>query len=293
MNFKSIIGKGITQFIYMALVSVSVTSCGFDYLSYTNTDGGENHEVIEAGPLVDYTFDVSSDFTAITAQSFMNIVFVQSSNPADFGVKGLIPDNFIDKLDVKVKDGTLYISEKFGYYTLKFKRKPKEFPTIYVIGNTLNSVNISGSGKFRVNDDIHVTGGSFNVHITGSGEFNAGNFFAKDANVNLSVTGSGDIDLKTIVCNSLEGSIAGSGDIDVKTLECNKLDAGVAGSGDIKIGGKAEEVSLYVSGSGDIHALELKALYGKARVKGSGEITCSVRNLEHSTTGSGSIHNHP
>ena len=68
--------------------------------------------------------------------------------------------------------------------------------------------------------------------------------------VEIKVSGSGDIDARDLESTEAYVRVSGSGDVKVYAAEA--IDARVSGSGDIAYYGDPEHVSRHVSGSGSI-----------------------------------------
>lgn len=308
MKKLSLIQKSSVALFGAATLLLFSTSCGSsccaesfssdssdEWYSVSNGNGKgkgkSKKELIKAGPFVNHNFNVSSDFTGVELSGWFDVVFVQSSNASDFQVKGYLPDNLIEHLDVHVKGGKLFIGLKPGNYSLQFK-DIKQTPTIYVTNKALTSVRTTGSADFTIQGDLTVTGGDFTVRNTGSSDFNAGKIIANGGKATFSVSGSGNIDVSSIECSNLNVNISGSADVEFDYADVQNADLSVSGSGDIEISGVADRVRLSVSGSGDINARGLKAKSGEAYSSGSGDISCSVYQLRSHSTGSSEIHNH-
>ena len=107
----------------------------------------------------------------------------------------------------------------------------------------------------------------------------------------LSVSGSGDIVGEgKFKSNHLDLSISGSGDIDLD-IETGDVEVSISGSGDIKLAGKCDLVDVRISGSGKFDAREMVAKSCEIKIAGSG--TCYVHateSIESKVSGSGDIY---
>ena len=90
--------------------------------------------------------------------------------------------------------------------------------------------------------------GSLSANLAGSGDLNAN---GTSQQVDISLAGSGDIDLTKLKARQAKVKLAGSGDIKVHASE--SVDVSIAGSGDVEVWGKPARVNRKVVGSGDIH----------------------------------------
>ena len=88
---------------------------------------------------------------------------------------------------------------------------------------------------FSSSDDVDIYISSpdlTQLEIKGSGDFKAARRVDTD-HLTVSVTGSGDIDFKDVICDKLVASINGSGDVEFGFVECVNAEASLKGSGDI------------------------------------------------------------
>lgn len=110
----------------------------------------------------------------------------------------------------------------------------------------------------------------------------------------LHISGSGNIKSENgIQSKDLELSISGSGNITIPDLTTSKVNATISGSGNISYSGKssAEESKVMVIGSGNIDAQEFTAKDTRVTITGSGD--CKVNaseNLDIMITGSGNVY---
>ncbi len=107
----------------------------------------------------------------------------------------------------------------------------------------------------------------------------------------LGLGGSGNIEvLSPINGDELDLSISGSGDISLPQATVNKLSCAIAGSGNIRVSGQTQEAVWEISGSGDIDAKSLQTEQGKASIAGSGTVRCNVtQTLKAEIAGSGDV----
>ncbi|RFZ82292.1 DUF2807 domain-containing protein [Mucilaginibacter terrenus] len=112
----------------------------------------------------------------------------------------------------------------------------------------------------------------------------------KDIN-NITLAGSGDVFFKEgIRANNLKIRLSGSGDITGK-LDVSNLESSIAGSGDITVSGSADVSSVSVVGSGDYTGQNLVTKNTSVKVAGSGDARVNVsEKLDASVVGSGDVH---
>jgi len=178
-------------------------------------------------------------FDSFSSSGSFDVFYVQSKE-RKVVVEG--KEEFVKKLKTDVFDKTLRIKmEKGQYYNLVLK--------VTVYAPEIEDIEIHGSGDIR-SESIIVPG--------------------KD--LELSVSGSGDIIIREIKCKELDIDVMGSGDAWVTSANVEEdIDLSVKGSGDISINGQCRKVEAYVAGSGDITG-KLKYAEIKKNVYGSGSI---------------------
>jgi len=182
-------------------------------------------------------------------------VYVTQGNEQSVRVEGSAKD--IETLNTKVNNGSWRIkSNKKNYRYDKM--------TIYITMKTLEAISIGGSGsiegtnKFSNLDDLELSiGGSGNIELD----------FVAD-HVECSIGGSGTMKLDG-TCNGLEISIGGSGDVKAFGLQTKTCEVSAAGSGDVQVS-VSDDLQVSTVGSGDVE------------YKGNPRI-------ESSTIGSGSV----
>ncbi len=168
----------------------------------------------------------------------------------------------LDKLDIRVVDGTLRVGRKDS--------KEQWFGNdhgarVHVVMPKLISAAVKGSGNLTAQRGE----GDFDGAIAGSGNLTVADLRANAAE--LSIAGSGDLSVAG-TASKLSASIAGSGDIDAKRLTAASADVSIAGSGNV-LGTVKGPASVSIVGSGDAE------LGGGAKCSvnavGSGEAHCS------------------
>ncbi len=107
----------------------------------------------------------------------------------------------------------------------------------------------------------------------------------------IGVAGSGEvIGENTISEDNVELSIAGSGDIDL-SLHVERLETKISGSGDMKLEGSTDFHEAAISGSGDISAYDLESEVTDASIAGSGSCRVHVNDaLDVTISGSGDVY---
>jgi hypothetical protein len=185
----------------------------------------------------DVTKSLSVDDFHSLALSVNGEINLKQGNSTSVEVTG--QQNIIDNLNLEVKDGKWRIKFKKkmvrNYHKLKFNITMKE----------VESIAVSGSGDIIGKSNI------------------------KADDLNVSVSGSGDIDLD---------------------VDADDISSAISGSGDISLAGSASSFSIAISGSGDVQASNLASEDVSVRVSGSGDVSVhATGTLNVSMSGSGDV----
>jgi hypothetical protein len=107
----------------------------------------------------------------------------------------------------------------------------------------------------------------------------------------LYLSGSGNMITETAIkTDEMELKLSGSGNINVKDLSCDELEAAISGSGNIGVAGKADEMSVAISGSGNCNADEFQTEETDIKISGSGNCKVNAsKDLSVAVSGSGSV----
>lgn len=170
----------------------------------------------------------------------------------------------LEQIITEVKNGKLII--RFPSKNLFWKDfRPGEI-TIYITTPEINALSVSGSGDIIAEDEI------------------------KTKALDLSVSGSGNINLSELSADQVKTAISGSGNIILAGKQtAQDLSVAISGSGNFKgMNYSVKDVSVKISGSGDASVEAQDNLY--VRLVGSGNVTYKGKPaIDQSTTGSGSV----
>lgn len=109
----------------------------------------------------------------------------------------------------------------------------------------------------------------------------------------ISLSGSGNIKtLNKLLSSDLDLTISGSGNISLSEINSNRLNAKISGSGDIDVlNGWATTTSSTISGSGDLRLSGVSSDYANVKISGSGDVRLNVQEqLDVSISGSGDVY---
>lgn len=107
----------------------------------------------------------------------------------------------------------------------------------------------------------------------------------------LGASGSIKAHLKNkLVTNEMNVSASGSVNVQADDLECNIFKSSISGSGDISLAGKAKQLHCQVSGSGKLKAMPMVADSVYCKVSGSGKVRYQGDpRIDQSISGSGKV----
>lgn len=173
----------------------------------------------------------------------------------------------LEEIITEVKEGKLII--RFPNKNLFWSSfQPGEI-TIYITTPEIHALGVTGSGDIIAEDEI------------------------KTKELDLAVSGSGNIKLEELSAEQVRNVISGSGNIVLEgNTTAQDLSVAISGSGNFKgINYSAKDVSIKLSGSGNVDVEAIDNLH--IRLLGSGNITYKGKPLiDQSTSGSGSVRPH-
>jgi len=199
-------------------------------------EGAPWHGIEGQGPVVERRLDLDR-FEGLTLPGSAKI-FLTQDNHQEVRIEG--QENIIDNLNTTISGGIWRIENKKPVWR-------SEPLLVYISMEQLRLVRISGSGNIRTT-----------------------NRFSDLRNLEIKISGSGDMDLE---------------------IEANDILAQVSGSGNVNLKGSAKDLDFGISGSGSIRAGDLKARKAIARISGSGGMELFVTDeLDAHISGSGNIY---
>jgi hypothetical protein len=145
--------------------------------------------------------------------------------------------NLLPFVKVSIKNNTLYLKMDKSYST----QKPI---VVDIFSPILTSITVHGASNVRLNS---IRADNFKIHLVGSGDIIAN---GKTNTLNVSVSGSGDVEIKKLISKNATVDLTGSADIEVTAQE--NLKVSISGSGDVTYYGNPQKINKNISGSGDI-----------------------------------------
>lgn len=108
----------------------------------------------------------------------------------------------------------------------------------------------------------------------------------------MTLSGSGNMESSSdILTPDLELNVSGSGNISLTSVHTDQLEVTISGSGNIQVsGGAATNQKANISGSGNVEMDDLTANESDAKISGSGSVSVwSVNHLKANISGSGDV----
>ena len=230
MNFQNVV---TTMF---ALLLVAVSSSFAERKSTITIGHGkfDPKKIVEgSGNMATQSRDVES-FTRIKTEIDVDVYVTVGES---LSVKITFDSNLVDLIETNVQGQTLELTTHGTFSTENQCRAEITVPT-------LRAVKSEGSGDIEV---MGVEGSDFLLVLEGSGNIRAMGFIE---NLEIELSGSGDIDTRDLKSHNVQVELDGSGDIVVYADQL--FDGSIGGSGNITYYGEPKEIKRDISGSGKI-----------------------------------------
>lgn len=219
-----------------------------------------------------------SQFTEIHAKGSFKVFYKQG---AEWSVMVEGKQKDVDKITTTCKEGALYVKMDGAMANAKTLK-------VVVTAPVLENIMLEGSADFVAETPI-VIDDDLDVATSGSGDICIPRLECNSIYANVSA--SGKITIEEVKASSSELGVRGSGDVIIKNANISgSAQLTVQGSGDVRIYGTVKRVRASVMGSGDIRGT-INSDNVNATVMGSGDIDFSGRIKKHSqsVTGTGDI----
>lgn len=205
-------------------------------------------------------------FEEIEINGSPTIYYTQTDS---FSVKVKGPEEYVKNILTEVDGKTLVIRNKGKLGMFNIQLGDDDELAVYVTSPDLIGIRLNGSGDFISKQRIDTD------------------------KMDILLRGSGDINVKDIICDRCEVELIGSGDIDLDHIDTKGLSASLVGSGDIGLHlWNTADTRLALKGSGDIDAtFQENCDAVKCELRGSGDITLKgkVKRFSKEQSGSGDV----
>jgi hypothetical protein len=156
---------------------------------------------------------------------------------------------------------------------------------VYVTVKDIEGLSVGGSGDLI--GETKIITNEINLNVSGSGNMTVE--VEASGDMESDVSGSGNIELKG-KCKNFNSNVSGSGKVMMSLTASGNADFGVSGSGKIEASGSASKVKTSISGSGKVLAGNLETNSCEVLITGSGDVEINVKNeLDANIIGSGNV----
>lgn len=167
----------------------------------------------------------------------------------------------LEEIETVVRHGTLKIKHDKPFHFGGMDRIK-----VYVTMKDIEGLSVSGSGSLKAETPLEAE--EIELNVSGSGEINIDDLNAYDAE--MTISGSGDIHLSGgRKLSSLTCDISGSGELHARDLEAEKAELTISGSGGCKVH-VTDELEVDISGSGNVRYKGQPRI--NANISGSGDV---------------------
>jgi hypothetical protein len=202
-------------------------------------------------------------------------VYYQQGDTYSVKVKG--PEDLVDKIVTEKEDETLIIRNKGKFGIVNINMMGNDQLEVHVTSPDLIGVQLNGSGDFISHQRIDTD--NMEITLRGSGDIDISDLICDHCVIEM--VGSGDLDIDRLETRTSEVSLVGSGDVELKQVNVRSTDITLRGSGDISVDFMegCHEVQANLTGSGDV---TLKGHVGKysQQKSGAGDIDTNHLTVE-------------
>lgn len=196
-------------------------------------------KVIGTGPIETETRDISG-FTSINLSIDADVHITQDSV---YYVEVMAQNNILDILRTNKSGNELCISYKPSTVV-----KSTEDVVLNIHMPTINGIEVSGSGS--VNAAQSISTNTIDCNISGSGKINLNSMVAQQ--INTKISGSGKISINGGTTENMDCKISGSGDLYCSSLTAQHVNTQTSGSGTHKVYA-VQMLDAEISGSGNVY----------------------------------------
>jgi hypothetical protein len=198
-----------------------------------------------------------SSFKNLEVESNIN-VFITQGDLKPIKIEG--DDNLLPYIEISQEGDRVIIKTRHGY------NLEGDDLTVYVTAPVFNSVSLSGAGNITAENKI-TSSENLDLDLSGAGDIKmeidvpkfkaevsgVGSIYVKGQtkDVEIGVSGAGSAHCFDLMAENTKADVSGVGSADVYASV--KLDASVSGVGSVNYKGNATDVSRHVSGIGSVN----------------------------------------
>jgi hypothetical protein len=180
--------------------------------------------------------------------------------------------------------------------TENFSAIENDIPATIII-NQAETFSITANGQANILDLIEFKVNANKLNIDFKQMCVNSNFDSLSISITLpnlksiEINGSGQAIIENnLQCDNLNINISGSGNIKASIEASKNVKGSISGSGSIELSGNAAEASYDISGSGEIHAFDFQTLKSSINISGSGDAELMANeSLNADISGSGDV----
>jgi hypothetical protein len=223
-----------------------------------------------------------NSFTRISFRAAGKL-YLRQGSPQKVEIEG--DRDYIKELDVRVEGDKLVIGKDNNWSFWNWDSHDNDRVNVYITVANINGVSVAGSGD--VIGETKITSSDLDLSVSGSGGLQLEADVAGD--LDADVSGSGHIDFKG-KCRDFDSHVSGSGRVKMDIDIAERAMLGISGSGKIEATGSAKEVKASISGSGEVRGARMVVDNCDVRISGSGGVEINVnKELDANISGSGSV----
>ena len=213
-------------------------------------------KVVGEGPTVTQN-RTAGNFTAVSSSISADVYYTESP---DFKIEITAQQNILDVIETFVVNDELLVKFKNN---VRVKRH--ESFVVNISAPVTHGLKISGSGNLIVSDSINTT--NMQLALSGSGNINVHTI--KATALDASISGSGNITVLNGAINSEKLKISGSGNMDLINVEASSVQTSTSGSGETRVNA-SKTLDVTISGSGSVYYRGTPVV--NTHISGSGKV---------------------
>lgn len=221
---------------------VMMALCTLTWCKAADTDSGDKEKAEQTRQL--------KGFERIELRGSLDVKYHQGKS---FSVVVKAPKKVLNKVETRVEGGKLIVNMRGHGKLFNMGVASGDDVTVYVSSPDLIGVELNGSGDF--DGKGHIDTDNLNVTLSGSGDIEFDDIICD--RINVSVKGSGDVEVKNVKTLKADIELVGSGDVKMTFTDSGTVNTQLIGSGDIKLRGKVKEHKSQKRGSGTIETVGL------------------------------------
>jgi len=263
--------KNYNKLAVLALAALStLLSCSPVSLVKVDTDdvSSELSDSEKWGRVMTDTLTDLPAFDALDVSGLADVVFVQNERTSVV-VEG--NEKMLEKYIYEVKNGTLVVEP-----SKKIKVSVKSHPHIrvYVSAPSVKSIELGGAGNMELKGDVRLAA-DLDLQLSGAGNVRAG--VLKCHKLSIGVSGAGYIDASQIDCDGADIDLSGAGNVNIDSLKSsNDVAADLHGAGNMDVDVACRNLSVDLSGAAKAD-VKANCDYIDASLSGVGSIKLSGR----------------